>query len=223
MDKELIRHIIVDKKEEYTDNPEIKESDIVYIKDTKEIFTHGGHYGGPSVKEDTFNVEEIIIEDADEATEVYSKEQANKTFSTKEELTIAKQEVKDEIIGSAPKTYDTLQEIAEYIEEHKSVETALNQAIAQKANDSDVKDLASQLNTALQTIQTLNAKVTTLESFNKVKVLTSAEYQNLINTNAIDESVVYITEDDETAATLELTEPELVMPTIQLPINNKEV
>lgn len=39
---------------------------------------------------------------------------------------------KSDIIGGAPQTYDTLKEIAEYIEDHKSVETALNAAIGGK-------------------------------------------------------------------------------------------
>lgn len=41
---------------------------------------------------------------------------------------------KSEIIGGAPTTYDTLKEIADYIESHKSVETALNAAIGNKAD-----------------------------------------------------------------------------------------
>lgn len=38
------------------------------------------------------------------------------------------------LIDGAPETYDTLKEIAEYIESHKSVETALNEAIGKKAD-----------------------------------------------------------------------------------------
>ena len=38
------------------------------------------------------------------------------------------------LIDGAPKTYDTLKEIADYIETHKSVETALNEAIGKKAD-----------------------------------------------------------------------------------------
>lgn len=38
------------------------------------------------------------------------------------------------LIGGAPETYDTLKEIADYIESHKSVETALNEAIGKKAD-----------------------------------------------------------------------------------------
>lgn len=38
------------------------------------------------------------------------------------------------LIDGAPETYDTLKEIADYIESHKSVETALNEAIGKKAD-----------------------------------------------------------------------------------------
>lgn len=41
-----------------------------------------------------------------------------------------------ELIGSAPETYDTLQEIAEYIESHEDVVTALNEAIGNKLDKS---------------------------------------------------------------------------------------
>lgn len=39
-----------------------------------------------------------------------------------------------DLINGAPETYDTLKEIADYIESHKSVETALNEAIGKKAD-----------------------------------------------------------------------------------------
>jgi hypothetical protein len=39
-----------------------------------------------------------------------------------------------DLIGGAPETYDTLKDIADYIESHKSVETALNEAIGKKAD-----------------------------------------------------------------------------------------
>lgn len=44
----------------------------------------------------------------------------------------------NEVVGGAPETYDTLKEIADYIDAHKSVETALNAAIGTKANSADV-------------------------------------------------------------------------------------
>ena len=45
---------------------------------------------------------------------------------------------KADLINGAPETYDTLKEIADYISDHKSVETALNEAIGKKANAEDV-------------------------------------------------------------------------------------
>lgn len=43
-----------------------------------------------------------------------------------------------EVVGGAPETFDTLKEIADYIETHKSVETALNEAIGKKADKTSV-------------------------------------------------------------------------------------
>jgi hypothetical protein len=43
-----------------------------------------------------------------------------------------------DLIGGAPETYDTLKEVADYIEQHKDVETSLNAAIGNKANSADV-------------------------------------------------------------------------------------
>ena len=50
----------------------------------------------------------------------------------------------DELIGGAPETYDTLKEIADYIESHKDVVTALNEAIGNKVNKSDGKGLSAE-------------------------------------------------------------------------------
>lgn len=44
----------------------------------------------------------------------------------------------NKVVGGAPETYDTLKEIADYIEDHKDVETTLNAAIGAKANSADV-------------------------------------------------------------------------------------
>ncbi|MDE5976931.1 MAG: hypothetical protein K2G70_00480 [Turicibacter sp.] len=42
------------------------------------------------------------------------------------------------IVDGAPETFDTLKEVADYIENHKSVETALNAAIGNKADKTSV-------------------------------------------------------------------------------------
>ncbi|MDO4313789.1 MAG: hypothetical protein Q4C52_11970 [Eubacteriales bacterium] len=48
-----------------------------------------------------------------------------------------------DLIGSAPETYDTLQEIAEYIASHETVATALNSAIGNKVDKEAGKGLSS--------------------------------------------------------------------------------
>lgn len=51
----------------------------------------------------------------------------------------------DELIGGAPGTYDTLKEIADYIETHKETAEALNQAITNKAEKNHTHTDATQL------------------------------------------------------------------------------
>lgn len=51
-----------------------------------------------------------------------------------------------ELIGGAPETYDTLKEIADYIEAHKEVVDALNAAIGNKADASVVSTLTETVN-----------------------------------------------------------------------------
>lgn len=56
------------------------------------------------------------------------------------------------LIGGAPETYDTLKEVADYIESHKSVETALNAAIGNKVDKVEGKGLSTEdFTTALKT------------------------------------------------------------------------
>ena len=43
-----------------------------------------------------------------------------------------------ELIGTAPEAYDTFQELAQYIADHKEVADALNEAITKKANAEDI-------------------------------------------------------------------------------------
>ena len=63
------------------------------------------------------------------------------------------------LINGAPETYDTLKEIADYIESHKSVETALNEAIGKKAD-----------------------KATTLAGYGITDAMTATAIQNAIQT-----------------------------------------
>lgn len=58
----------------------------------------------------------------------------------------------DGLIGGAPKTYDTLKEIADYIESHESVSNALNAAIGNKVDKADGMGLSAEnFTTALKT------------------------------------------------------------------------
>ena len=50
---------------------------------------------------------------------------------TKKVMDLVREEIQ-KVVGSAPEAYDTLQEIAEYIEEHQEVATALQQAITER-------------------------------------------------------------------------------------------
>ena len=56
---------------------------------------------------------------------------------TKTVVDYVNQKIAD-LIGSAPETYDTLKEIADYIASHEEVATALNEAVGKKANKEDV-------------------------------------------------------------------------------------
>lgn len=67
---------------------------------------------------------------------------------------------KSELIGGAPQTYDTLKEIADYIEQHKSVEIALNAAIGNKANKATT--LAGYGITDALTAEVINQKINSL-------------------------------------------------------------
>ena len=52
---------------------------------------------------------------------------------TRKIMDLVKEEIQ-KVVGTAPEAFDTLQEIAAYIEEHEEVATALQQAIANKAD-----------------------------------------------------------------------------------------
>lgn len=49
-----------------------------------------------------------------------------------------------ELIGGAPETYDTLKEIADYIEKHKEVRVALDEAIGKKVDKVEGKGLSTE-------------------------------------------------------------------------------
>lgn len=68
-----------------------------------------------------------------------SLEEYAKTSEVNNKISAAK----SELIGGAPATYDTLKEIADYIEKHKEVEVALNAAIGNKADKTSIEDMAT--------------------------------------------------------------------------------
>lgn len=79
------------------------------------------------------------------------------------------------LINGAPETYDTLKEIADYIEAHKSVETALNEAIGKKAD----KTTTDAIQASIAALGALAAKSkvaeTDLDDELKAKVNAAAE------------------------------------------------
>lgn len=65
-----------------------------------------------------------------------------------------------ELIGGAPETYDTLKEIADYIEAHQDVVDALNTAIGNKADASTVTTLQTLVDSIKSTVDGLGALAT---------------------------------------------------------------
>lgn len=95
----------------------------------------------------------------------YSKEEIDEAISE------IKNNVKAEIIGGASEDYDTLKEIADYIEEHGEVTEALNAAIGDKASK--------------ETVENLETRVATIEdadylSASDIAVFTDAEIEALV-------------------------------------------
>ena len=66
-----------------------------------------------------------------------------------------------DLVGTAPQTLDTLEEVAQAIEENKDVVTALNNAIGSKANQSDVTILTTKVNTNTTNISNLQTSLGT--------------------------------------------------------------
>lgn len=126
----------------------------------------------------------------------YATSEALNTAKTEldQQITKAKADVKKEvvaeIVGEAPQTYDTLQEIAEYIEEHKSVETALNAAIGAKADASKVTELEGRVGTVENSLKSkvdkdeLEDYVTETElegALDEIKELTAQEVESILS------------------------------------------
>lgn len=103
-------------------------------------------------------------------------------FQTAEQVqAIAQQaasDAKDDLIGGAPATYDTLKEIADYIASHASVETALNQAIGQKADKTTVEALTTTVagKATKAELEAVEAKIDGLQ------YMTTAEAVSMVDT-----------------------------------------
>lgn len=79
------------------------------------------------------------------------------------------------LINGAPETYDTLKEIADYIEAHKSVETALNEAIGKKADKTTTDAIQASINALGALASKSKVAETDLDDELKAKVNAAAE------------------------------------------------
>jgi len=80
-----------------------------------------------------------------------------------------------ELIDGAPETYNTLQEIAAYINSHEDVVTALNSAIGSKADKSTVEALSAAVNALGALSSKSQVSETDLDAALKEKVNAAAE------------------------------------------------
>lgn len=81
----------------------------------------------------------------------------------------------DELIGGAPETYDTLKEIADYIETHEDTVTAINAAIGNKVDKVEGKGLSTNdftdaLKTKLEGLSTGANKVEASTTNGNIKI-----------------------------------------------------
>lgn len=88
---------------------------------------------------------QVLTKTEDGAEWADIKEPDLTNYATKEEVAQAKSEVKDELIGTAPGTYDTLGEIADYIKEHGEVAAGMAADIATKADKSELANYQEKL------------------------------------------------------------------------------
>jgi len=73
---------------------------------------------------------QLINDSSVSTTTTYSSDKITKVLA--EQITLAKQAVKDELINGAPGTYDTLKEIADYIAQDKDALAAITNALNNK-------------------------------------------------------------------------------------------
>lgn len=82
----------------------------------------------------------------------------------------------EKLVNGAPETLDTLKELADAITENEDIVDALNAAITNKANQSDLEALIGRVTTAEGKVETLESKVEELEG----KVEDSASHNHTI-------------------------------------------
>lgn len=86
------------------------------------------------------------------------------------DTTALKSEIKAEIIGEAPQTFDTLKEIADYIETDKTTGASLATAIANRVRYDEAQVLTpEQKRQALSNIGADDMTVDFLDEYNKAK------------------------------------------------------
>ncbi len=88
-------------------------------------------------------------------------------------LATVKNDIKAEILGGAPEDYDTLKEIAEYIEAHEDISTALIEAIGNKADKTTVDALTTR-------VATLEENADDYLTASDIAVYTDAEIEALV-------------------------------------------
>ena len=107
-----------------------------------------------------------------------------------------------DLVGSAPETLDTLQEVAQAIEENEDVVTALNSAIGSKANQSDLTNLQNEVTNTLGTqINTHTTNTNNPHSVTKAQVGLS----NVDNTSDLNKPISTATQNALDTITTEVT------------------
>lgn len=139
------------------------------------------------VKTDADNV--FLTEAVTVAAKIAEMVTAINQRAKKEEVTAEIAAAMDQLIDGAPATYDTLRELAEYIENHEDVVSTLNAAIGNKADQTTVTALQAAVNAIGALGKKDKVTENDLDESLKEKVLAAAEgnhsHQNLEVLNGI--------------------------------------
>ena len=114
----------------------------------------------------------VLMENETEKTLATKLTEIAGLLAQKADSTVVTSEIStaiDNLINDAPGTYDTLKEIAEYIEAHEDVVTSLNAAIGNKVDKVEGKglsanDFTDELKSKVESLGTLASKNTVAES-----------------------------------------------------------